>query len=39
MSDLDAFLAETHSRLIAELQALHRGDPNPRLEMWSTRIR
>jgi ketosteroid isomerase-like protein len=36
MSDLDAFLTETHPRLIAELRALHNGDPNPRLEMWST---
>jgi ketosteroid isomerase-like protein len=36
MSELDAFLAETYPRLIAELQALHNGDPNPRLEMWST---
>jgi ketosteroid isomerase-like protein len=36
MSDLDDFLAETHPRLVAELQALHDGDPEPRLEMWST---
>jgi hypothetical protein len=32
MSDLDDFLAETHPRLIAELQALHNGDPNPQLQ-------
>ena len=36
MSDLDDFLAQTHPRLIAELQALHNGDPNPQLEAWST---
>jgi ketosteroid isomerase-like protein len=36
MSDLDDFLAETHPRLVAELEALHNGDPGPRLEMWST---
>jgi ketosteroid isomerase-like protein len=37
MSDLDDFLAETHPRLVAELEALHNGDPQPRLAMWSTR--
>lgn len=36
MSELDEFLAETHPRLIAELEALHNGDPEPRLEMWTT---
>ena len=36
MSDLDDFLAQTHPRLVAELQALHNGDPNPQLEAWST---
>jgi ketosteroid isomerase-like protein len=36
MSDLDDFLAKTHPRLIAELEALHNGDPKPRLQMWST---
>ena len=36
MTDLDDFLAETHPRLVAELEALHNGDPKPRLEMWST---
>jgi ketosteroid isomerase-like protein len=35
MSDLDDFVAETHPRLIAGLQALHNGDPNPQLETWS----
>jgi ketosteroid isomerase-like protein len=35
MSDLDDFVAETHPRLIAGLQALHTGDPNPQLETWS----
>ncbi|HVD15697.1 MAG TPA: nuclear transport factor 2 family protein [Actinomycetota bacterium] len=37
MTDLDDFLAEIHPRLVAELGALHNGDPKPRLEMWSTR--
>jgi ketosteroid isomerase-like protein len=37
MSDLDDFLAETHPRLVAEVEALHNGDPKPRLEMWSTK--
>jgi ketosteroid isomerase-like protein len=36
MSELDEFLAETRPRLIAELEALHNGDPKPRLEMWTT---
>ena len=36
MTDVDDFLAETHPRLVAELQALHNGDPQPRLAMWST---
>jgi ketosteroid isomerase-like protein len=36
MSDLDDFVAETHPRLIAELQALHNGDPTPQLDSWST---
>jgi ketosteroid isomerase-like protein len=35
MSDLDEFLAETYPRLVAELEALHNGDPEPRLELWS----
>ena len=37
MSDVDDFLAEIHPRLVAELQALHDGDPGPRLAMWSTK--
>ena len=37
MSDVDDFLAEIHPRLVAELQALHNGDPQPRLAMWSTK--
>jgi ketosteroid isomerase-like protein len=36
MTDVDDFLAEIHPRLVAELQALHNGDPGPRLAMWST---
>ena len=36
MSDVDVFIAEIHPRLVAELQALHNGDPGPRLAMWST---
>jgi ketosteroid isomerase-like protein len=36
VSDLDDFLAATHPRLIAELHALHNGDPKPQLEAWST---
>jgi hypothetical protein len=36
MSDVDDFLAEIHPRLVTELQALHNGDPGPRLAMWST---
>ena len=37
MTDVDDFLAEIHPRLVAELQALHNGDPQPRLAMWSTK--
>jgi ketosteroid isomerase-like protein len=37
MSDVDDFVAEMHPRLVAELQALHNGDPQPRLAMWSTK--
>ncbi len=36
MTDVDDFLAEIHPRLVTELQALHNGDPGPRLAMWST---
>ena len=37
MRDVEDFLAEIHPRLVAELRALHDGDPQPRLAMWSTR--
>jgi ketosteroid isomerase-like protein len=37
MSEVDDFVAEIHPRLVAELQALHNGDPGPRLAMWSTK--
>jgi ketosteroid isomerase-like protein len=37
MSDVDDFLAEIHPPLMAELQALHNGDPQPRLAMWSAK--
>jgi ketosteroid isomerase-like protein len=36
MSDVDDFVAEIHPRRVEELQALHNGDPGPRLAMWST---
>jgi hypothetical protein len=39
VSDLDDFLAETRPRLVAELEALHDGDPGPQLAMWSTQER
>ena len=35
MSDVDDFVAEIHPRLVAELLAIHNGDPGPRLAMWS----
>lgn len=35
MSDVDDFVSEIHPRLVAELQALHNGDPQPRLAIWS----
>ena len=37
MSDADQFIAEIHPHLVAELKALHDGDPQPRLVMWSTK--
>jgi hypothetical protein len=37
VSDIDHFVAEIHPCLVAELQALHNGDPQPRLAMWSTK--
>jgi ketosteroid isomerase-like protein len=36
MTDVGDFIAEIHPRLVAELRALHNGDPQPRLAMWST---
>jgi ketosteroid isomerase-like protein len=37
MTDRDAFLAWTQSRLREAEVALHNGDPGPRLAIWSTR--
>jgi ketosteroid isomerase-like protein len=37
MSELDDFLSETLPRQIKAETAIHNGDPEPRLEMWSTR--
>jgi ketosteroid isomerase-like protein len=37
MSELDDFLASTLPRQIKAEQAIHNGDPEPRLEMWSTK--
>jgi len=36
MSDLDKFLATTLVRQVQAEEALHNGDPEPRLAMWST---
>jgi ketosteroid isomerase-like protein len=36
MSDLEAFLDETLARQLKAEEALHNGDPEPRLAMWST---
>jgi ketosteroid isomerase-like protein len=36
MSDLDDFLASTLARQVEAEEALHNGDPEPRLAMWST---
>jgi hypothetical protein len=36
MSDPDDFLATTLARQV-QTEALHNGDPGPRLAMWSTR--
>jgi hypothetical protein len=35
MSDLDDFLATTLHRQIEAEEAIHNGDPTPRLAMWS----
>jgi hypothetical protein len=37
MSELDDFLATTLARQVEAEEALHNGDPRPRLAMWSTR--
>ena len=37
MSDLDDFLAATLARQVEAEEAIHNGDPEPRLAMWSTR--
>ena len=37
MSELDDFLADTLARQVAAEEAIHNGDPTPRMEMWSTR--
>jgi hypothetical protein len=36
MSGLDDFLATTLVRQVEAEEALHNGDPGPRLAMWST---
>ena len=35
MSEVDDFLAVTLPRLLHAEEAIHNGDPEPRLEMWS----
>jgi len=37
MSELDDFLTETLARQIEAEEAIHNGDPTPRLAMWSTK--
>ena len=37
MSELDDFLSTTLPRQVAAEEAMHNGDPGPRLAMWSTR--
>jgi ketosteroid isomerase-like protein len=37
MTDLDDFLNRTLSRQVKAEEAIHNGDPAPRLAMWSTR--
>ena len=37
MSDLDDFLTTTLARQVEAEEAIHNGDPEPRLEMWSRR--
>jgi ketosteroid isomerase-like protein len=36
MSELDDFITNTLPRQIKAEEAIHNGDPEPRLEMWST---
>jgi ketosteroid isomerase-like protein len=36
MSELDDFLSKTIARQVEAEQAVHNGDPAPRMEMWST---
>jgi len=36
MSELDDFLATALARQVEAEEALHNGDPEPRLAMWST---
>jgi hypothetical protein len=36
MSDLDDFLTPTLARQIEAAEAIHNGDPTPRMAMWST---
>ncbi len=36
MSELDDFLTTTLARQIEADEALHNGDPTPRMQMWST---
>jgi len=36
LSELDDFLATTLARQVEAEEALHNGDPEPRLAMWST---
>ncbi len=37
MSELDDFLTTTLARQVAAEEAMHNGNPDPRLAMWSTR--
>ncbi len=36
MSELDDFLSDVLARQVAAEEAIHNGDPGPRLAMWST---
>jgi hypothetical protein len=35
MSELDDFLTETLARRVEAEEAIHNGDPAPRMQMWS----